>query len=170
MFFRSKKPPVEQTSELEAVIAQSLPDADPDTQNIVTAIAGLLGCVSYADRSFSAKEQDIIRNLLQTIQGISPKEASDILSAIERNIIVLSTTTMPRYARVLKDLGNRDMRLHVLDMLLDVAAVDHDLSNTEVVYLRQVTQALGLEQADYNDLQSKHRDVLTTRADDPLST
>ena len=46
-------------------------------------------------------------------------------------------------------------------MLLDVAAADHALGNEEVVLLRQITRALGLEQADYNDLQSKHRDKLS---------
>lgn len=62
------------------------------------------------------------------------------------------------------------MRLHVLDMLLDVAAVDYDISSTEVVFLRQVTQALGLEQNDYNDLQSKHRTLLTTLQNDKIES
>lgn len=94
MFFRSKKPPTGESSELEDVINQSLPDADPDTRSIVAAVAGLLGCISYADRNFTGKEQAIVRNLLQTIHGISATESDAILTAIEKELIVLTTTSM----------------------------------------------------------------------------
>src|SRR5690606_8927924 len=110
----------------------------------------------------SEREAQMVRNLLQTVEGLGPIEADAILSAISRNIITISTTQATRYARTLKELADDDLRLHVLDMMLDVATVDSHLSNEEVIVLRQLTQSLGLGQADYNALQSKHRDLLST--------
>lgn len=162
MFFRSKKPPQGPTFDLATVVSRCLPDAEPDTVNIVTAVAGLLGCICYADRDVTERESHMVRNLLQTVQGLGSKEADAILDAIARNIITISTTQVTRYARTLKALAERDLRRHVLDMMLDVATVDSHLSNEEVVVLRQVTQSLGLEQSDYNELQQKHRSVLAT--------
>lgn len=162
MFFRSKKPPEAPSSDLGAVVARCLRDADEDTVSIVTAVAGLLGCVCYADREVSDREAQMVRNLLQTVDGIGAKEADVILTAIADNIITISTTQATRYARTLKALGDDSLRRHVLDMMLDVATVDSHLSNEEVVVLRQLTQSLGLEQSDYNALQQKHRNILAT--------
>jgi tRNA (cytidine/uridine-2'-O-)-methyltransferase len=162
VFFRKKKPPQEPTLDLAIVVAQCLPTADQDTVNIVTAVAGLLGCICYADRDVTDRESQMVRNLLQTIQGLGANEADAIITALERNIITISTTQATRYGRTLKELADRDLRMHVLDMMLDVATVDSHLSNEEVVVMRQVTQSLGLEQADYNELQRRHRSVLST--------
>lgn len=162
VFFRSKIPPQAPAFDLETVVEASLPEADKDTVRIVAAVAGLLGCVCYADREISEREAQMVRNLLQTVDGLGANEADAILSSISRNIITISTTQATRYARTLKELADDDLRLHVLDMMLDVATVDSHLSNEEVIVLRQLTQSLGLGQADYNALQSKHRDLLST--------
>lgn len=167
MFFLKKKPPTEPTSDLVAVVGRCLPEADQETVQIITAVAGLLGCICYADREVSDREGHMVRNLLQTVQGIGPREADAILNALSRNIITISTTQVTRYARTLKSLGDRELRNHVLDMMLDVATVDDHLSSDEVIVLRQVTQALGLEQADYNALQEKHRTLLATLQAEP---
>src|SRR5690606_19024499 len=110
----------------------------------------------------SEREAQMVRNLLQTVEGLGPIEADAILSAISRNIITISTTQATRYARTLKELADEDLRRHVLDMMLDVATVDSHLSNEEAIVLRQLTQSLGLGQADYNALQYKHRNLLST--------
>lgn len=160
MFFRSKKPEPQYESELATVIARALPEADSETQQIVVAVAGLFGCVSYADRAFEPAEVAAVVGLLQTIHGIDDIAARAIVDALRDNIVHVSTVEAPRYARTLKQLGDRELRLHVLTMLLEVAAADHEISHSEAVMLRQMTTSLGLEQADYNDLQSQHKDKL----------
>ncbi len=160
MFFRSKQPEPEYQTELPSLIAKTLPDADPETQQIVTAVAGLFGCVSYADRDFSETERGAVEALLQTIHGIEAGAARSIIQALAGNILHISTVEAPRYARTLKQLGDRELRLHVLDMLLEIAAADEEITHSEAVLLRQLTTSLGLEQSDYNQLQSKHRDKL----------
>jgi hypothetical protein len=50
-------------------------------------------------------------------------------------------------------------------MLVDLAAADDCVSHEEVQLLRNTTTALGLEQSDYNGLQRKHREKLTSLRD-----
>ncbi len=160
MFFKTEQPKPEYSSELNDVIASALPNVDDETRHIVVAVTGLLGCVSYADRDFSDSEKGLVAQLLQTIHGVGKAEADAILGALAERIVHVATVEAARHARALKQLGDRDLRLYVLDMLLDVAAADQDISQNEVVVLRQITTSLGLNQSDYNELQSKHRDKL----------
>jgi uncharacterized tellurite resistance protein B-like protein len=160
MFFRSERTEATYESELASVIAGALPEADEDTRRLVVAVAGLLGCAGYADRDFSEPERRLVADLLQTIHGVGQAQAEAILAVLRQNILQVSTVEVPRYARALRQLGNRELRLQVLEMLLRVAAADDDISQQEVVFLRQITTSLGLEQADYNQLQSQYRDLL----------
>ena len=162
MFFKTARETPEHSSELSDAISSALPNADADTQKIVVAVTGLFGCISYADRDFSDTEKTVVAELLQTIHGVGPAEAASILQALTSNIVHVATVEAVRYGRTLKQLGDRDLRLHVLGMLLEVAAVDHEIRQNEVVVLRQITTALGLDQADYNDLQSQYRDKLAS--------
>jgi uncharacterized tellurite resistance protein B-like protein len=167
MFFRQNTPTPRTESELQGSVESALLRADAETIQIVVSIAGLFGCISYADRDFSDRERQLVRNLLQTIKGISAFDADAILHTLQRNIVHISTTEAPRFCRTLLQLADRELRLSVLDMLLDIAAVDHDISNEELIVLRQVTTSFGLEQADYNRLQAKHRTKLRSLRPNP---
>jgi uncharacterized tellurite resistance protein B-like protein len=160
MFFRKADPATSQTSELEAVVARAIPGTDQATQRIVTAIVGLSGVVAYADRDFSDVEQRALRGLLATIEGMTERGARDVVTTLETQIIAVSSTEMTRHARALVELGERELRLRVLELLLDLAAADESVSQEEVVVLRQVTKAMGLDQAEYNALQERHKALL----------
>lgn len=162
MFFRRSKPESPTfESELAAVIQNAIPDADTETHAIVVAVAGLLGCISYADRDFSQEEKERSRKLLRTIHGISEHSAQLIVAALEKNIIRISTVEAPRYCRALVQLADRELRLEVLKMLLEIAAADEHIAQEEVVLLRQITKSLGLEQVEYNALQAEYKQLLS---------
>jgi uncharacterized tellurite resistance protein B-like protein len=82
--------------------------------------------------------------------------------ALTTHRVELSSVHAIRFARTLNDLGTPELRLHVLGMLVALAATDDSISQSEVNNLRQVTRALGLEQDDYNRLQAEHRSKLQT--------
>jgi uncharacterized tellurite resistance protein B-like protein len=147
---------------LREVVERALPDADDATVSIVAACAGLLGCVAYADRHFSEEEAEKIDRLLSTIEGIGPDGARAIVQALQLHRIELARVHSARFSRTLRELADRDLRVHVLSMLLELAASDSSISQSETNTLRQVTGGLGLEQRDYNELQSKHREKLGT--------
>jgi len=147
---------------LEEAVARVLRGADRETQRTVTAIAGLLGGVAYADRAYSAAEEALVRTALSQVHGMTPEGIDAVLQVLRTDIVHVSTVQAPRYCRTLVELCDRELRLQVLDMLLDLAAADGTISHEEVVLLRNTTQALGLSQGDYNSLQSQHRDKLSS--------
>lgn len=146
---------------LNAIVDQALPGADRDTRRIVVAIVGLCGAVAYADRYFSDEERASLSQLLATLQGIDAAKVAALVETLDLHIVEISTTQMARHARTLVELGDRDLRQSVLELLLDLAASDRTLVDQEVVVLRQVTKALGLDQSEYNRLQAKHRALLS---------
>ncbi len=147
---------------LREVVSQALPGADEDAVSIVAACAGLLGGVAYADRAFSDDEAAKVERLLGTVKGIEKAGSRAIAQAIRANAVELSTVFATRFARTLRELGEPELRLHVLGMLVELAAADDVISQTEVNLMRQITGELGLTQDDYNRLQSEHRQKLET--------
>lgn len=64
------------------------------------------------------------------------------------------------WIRDLRALTDRQGRIEVLDVLIELAAADDDLAHVEVNYLRRLATALGLTQPEYNAVQSRYRDKL----------
>src|SRR5688572_5948983 len=140
MFGRKKPPPPEAADEhLRLAVQAALPGADAETIAIVGACAGLLASVAYADREFSPAEREHARQLLATVSGIGDSGARAIVSVLEAKVLELSTAHATRFSRTLKELGDRELRVHVLQMLIELCAVDDELRHQEVVVLRQIT-------------------------------
>lgn len=145
---------------LTAAVASELTSADPATVAIVTAIAGLLGSVAYADRNISREEEAVLQRELEGIVGLTAEGAQAIYRTVTKHIVEVSTLERPRFTRALVEHGDRDLRLQVLEILVDLAAADGTISLEEVTMLRTITTALGLTQEEYNLLQAKHKDRL----------
>ncbi|HWO11032.1 MAG TPA: TerB family tellurite resistance protein [Polyangiaceae bacterium] len=147
---------------LNDIVARALPSADAATVAIVAACAGLLAGVAYADRDFAPAEASEIERLLGAVDGLGPEGARAIVGALEAHRVELASVHAARFARTLRELGTRELRVHVLSMLVSLAASDDTISHSEQNTMRQVTRALGLTQDDYNRLQSEHRARLST--------
>ena len=142
---------------LERAVRAALPGADQETVMVVAAIAGLLGAVAYADREYSPAESLRVRTELARVQGMPDADVNAIGAVLEARAVELSTIETPRLCRVLRELGDRELRLQVLEVLVDLAAEDGGISVAESNVLRRLTTALGLGQDDYNALQAKHK-------------
>lgn len=164
----TKQTPNERLDERDAderlleVVSAAMPGADADTRAIVMACAGLFSSVAYADREFSEAEVEQIQRLLGDIRGLDPAGARAITASLKAQVVELSNVHRSRFCRTLAELGDRDLRLHVLELLLQLAAADDEISQDEVATLRQTTTSLGLSQDDYNRLQRQHREKLST--------
>lgn len=151
--------------QLEFTVRGMLPLADAETVRVVTAIAGLLGAVAYADRNYSEEEELLVRTMLARIEGMTTAGVDAICAVLRAHIIEVATVQTPRYCRTLKELADRDLRVEVLELLVDVTAADGTVSHAETNEVRRLTAALGLSQDDYNEAQARHRDRLSvTRA------
>ena len=142
------------------VVRANMAGSDEETVRIVVGVAGLLGTVAYADRRYAPEEEARIRRELTRIEALTPAAVDSICDALRRHIVEISTIEAPFYARELLALADRDLRVQVLDALVDLAAADHEITVSETNVLRLTTTALGLTQDDYNACQQRHRDKL----------
>lgn len=146
--------------ELENTIRGELSAADEETVLVVTAIVGLLGAVAYADGNFAPEERARVREELSRVHGMTSQGIDAIASALSRHILEVATVQLPHYARILRELGDQELRLDVLEMLIALAAADEVITNAETNVMRQITTSLGLTQRDYNAAQAKYKDRL----------
>lgn len=162
MFGRWSKKAADDTEgdALFAAVRGELGQADGETRRIVTAIAGLLGGVAYADRDYTAAEESHVRAALTRVQGMTESGVEAVLRVLRDHIVTITTVQSPRYCRALVELADEELRHQVLAMLVELAAADGHLSHDEVTLLRNTTTALGLAQAHYNELQAPHRDKI----------
>ena len=146
---------------LEQALAAALgPEAPPATVRVLTAVAGLLAAVAYADRTITPAEQAHLRSELSRLHGFSPERIETVAELLSSQALKLSTTYLPRFTRTLREELDPQDRCDVLDALLGMAAADGVISHDEVVNLRNLSTALGLSQTHYNQLQLKYRDKL----------
>lgn len=142
---------------LDAVRTE-LRGADEETVQVVAAISGLLGAVAYADREYSAGEEARVRAELARVHGMTEAGIDAICAVLRAHVVEFSTVQAPRFARALLELADRELRVEVLETLVELAAADGAIEVAEVNVLRLLTTALGLSQDDYNAAQAKHRD------------
>jgi uncharacterized tellurite resistance protein B-like protein len=84
-----------------------------------------------------------------------------ICAVLERHVAELATINPQAYTRTLREHTDKQMRLEVLDVLLELAAADGELAFAETQLLRRLTGAMGLTQDDYNRAQAQHRERLS---------
>jgi uncharacterized tellurite resistance protein B-like protein len=159
---RSKAPPAPLESDeiLTAAVREALGDADETTIQIVTAVAGLLSAVAYADRQISSAEAAHLRAELARIDGFSKAHVDTVANVLGEQARRLSTAFVPRFTRTLREELAEESRFEILDALLGMAAADGSITHDEVASLRNMSTALGLSQAHYNTLQDKYRSKL----------
>lgn len=147
---------------LSGAIRAEIPDADDETVRIVTAVAGLLAAVAWADRVYDPSEVRHIRKVIGRINGMTPEAQTAICDVLDRQMSELSTLHTHKFTRELKELTEPGVRLEILDVLVDLAAADGEISLPEVNLMRQLVASMGLTQQDYNTSQDRHRDKLAT--------
>lgn len=152
--------PEETRKKLRQIVQDHMNSVDGETVQIVVAISGLLACVAYADRQYTASEQEQVRSELSRIHHLSDTGIESICALLKENITQLTVTSAQSYMRTLRELTDYDTRLEVLDVLMDLAAADDNVSVIETNFLRRTASGLGLSSEDYNAAQARHRDKL----------
>jgi uncharacterized tellurite resistance protein B-like protein len=163
MIFRRQKPQERAvgSEQVDRVVRQRLTGADEDSVRLAVAVTGLLACVAYADRDYSAAEQTFVQRVLSRMQGLSSQAVDAICVALREHIVEIAASNTQAYTRDLRELGALELRLEVLDVLVDLGAADNELSMPETDLLRRTAAAMGLSQDDYLASQARHRERLS---------
>jgi uncharacterized tellurite resistance protein B-like protein len=166
MIFRGKEKPKSMSPEardrLAAIVEQYLADADDSTRRIVTAVAGLLAKIAYADGHYSTQEEATIQKELSRVHGLSQAGVDAICGLLADQISHVALLGDHDWTRDLRELADRELRLEVLEVLVEMAVADEVLKHEEQTQLRRIAKALSLTQDEYNAIQSRHRNKLST--------
>lgn len=165
MFFkRAMKPaaPNTGTDVLREVVQTEMKGADQESARIVVAVAGLLASVAHADRRYTAQEKAYMHDALQRLDGLTAEGADAVCAVIEKQGVVIGAHNPQAFTRELRDRTDVELRREVLEVLVDLAAADGELSLSETDLLRRTCSALGLEPQDYLSAQERHREKLST--------
>lgn len=154
-----KRPPVR--AELAALVRSHMPDADDEDVGVATAIAGLFAVVAYADRTLVEAERARIRQDLARLPIFPQAAVGAVCELLEHAIVELASGNSQIYTRVLREWLDVEARREVLEVLVDLAAVDGEMAHAEVEALRRLTGALGLAPDDYLIAQQRHRERLS---------
>jgi len=163
MLFGKREPTKPETSieRVTALIRVHAPGLDDDSVRQLTALTGLIACVAYSDRSYAESEQAQVREDLGRVQGLSAAGIDAICATLRDHVLELGTCSLQAHTRLLRESCELEQRREVLDMLVDLAAVDGEISMDETNLLRRVTSALGLSQDDYVASQARYRERLS---------
>jgi uncharacterized tellurite resistance protein B-like protein len=166
MSSRRKDAPKQVTPEardrLAEIVEQYLADADDATRRIVTAVAGLLAKIAYADGHYSTQEETAIQRELSRVHGLSQAGVDAVCGLLADQIGRVALHGDHDWTRDLRELADRELRLEVLEVLVEMAVADEVLKHDEQTQLRRIAKALSLTQDEYNAVQAKHRDKLST--------
>jgi uncharacterized tellurite resistance protein B-like protein len=155
-----KSAPPTATEELRALVARSMPQADHHTAAIVSSVAGLCATVAHADRAYTEQERAHVRRALEQMSGLGAGSTQAIETLLSERITELAHESLQTYTRVLYEGLERQGRLEVLDVLMQLAAADELLDMAETNLLRRITNALGLTEDEYLRAQAKHKQKL----------
>lgn len=163
-WFKRAEDTVEHPAATEALresLRSSMPHGDEDGIAVVCAVAGLLAYVAFADRAYREEEQLAVSDALARMHGLAPESVAGITSLLSARIAELTAEPLHDYTRVLVSLTEREARLELLDVLLDLAAADLVLSMDETNLLRRIARLLGLSDHEYLASQARHRQKLS---------
>ncbi len=135
-------------------------EVDEQTVRIVGSIAALLLCVAYADLDYAPEEEQLLRQTIGSMQGLDAFGVEAIATVLREHTVIITSAEATSYARELLELTAPDLRMQLLDVLVDVAGADGVITVSETNMLRPVVRALGLSQQQYNASQARHRDKL----------
>lgn len=149
------------SDELRRLVAHSMPDADAQQAALIGALAGLLATVAYADRKYTGAEREQISDALTRVHQLDPGALGAIEELLAEQVTELAHEPLQTYTRVLYEGMEREGRLEVLEVLMDLAAADEVLSMDETNLLRRIATAIGLSDQEYNASQERHRQRLS---------
>ncbi len=147
--------------DLHQAVAYHMQDTDEVQQQLVTAVVALLVRVACADQKFQKEEEDKIRRELGRVEGLAAAGVDAVMNLVREAALKTSDLQIPLYTRTLRLKGTVELRLEVLELLVELAAADNEISLSETNMIRRLADAMGLSQDDYNAIQAKHRDKLS---------
>lgn len=143
-----------------ASVRERLAEVDPARAEFITAFAGLLARVAYADQEISpAEAQEITRILTERIQ-LAPAEAAAVTEVVRYHTAVLRGVENYLLTRAFNAVAGAAEKEQLIDCLYAIAAADGLVSNVEDEEVRRIARALLLTHSQVIAIRSRYREQL----------
>ncbi len=149
--------------EMVRKIGAALDRLAPEHARFVGTFSILLTRVAHADLDISEDEVRGMEKLVAESAHLEPAEAALVVEMAKVHQRLFGLTEGYLAGREFRASSSREDRLRLLDALFAVAAADGSVSTVEEEVIRQISNELGLEAAEYQHALSKvrvHRELL----------
>jgi uncharacterized tellurite resistance protein B-like protein len=144
-------------------IAGELDRLEPDLARYIAAFAFVLSRLAAADHEVTADEARTMERLVREKGGLPGEQAALVVALARTQQRLFGATDDFLVTRELQRVASYDQRLHLVDCLFAVAAVDEHIRLEEIDEIARIARELRIEQADLSDLRSRYRDFLSIR-------
>ena len=126
---------------------------------LVTAFAGLLVRVAYADDDVSEAERAVVRDVIAA-RGLSPEESTAVTDLVVEQASGLAGIDYAALTRVFNELGTQADKERLIECLYAIATADDTVSVVEDEEIRKVSQALLLGHGTFISIRSRYKEQL----------
>lgn len=138
----------------DLIVGQLSVDKDDNHEHsLQLATAALLVEISRSDSSIQKQELQLIEQQLRDKFKLTEEEVKTVME--QAGSCVDSSVSLYEFTRPINDLLSREERVHIVELLWQVAFADGVLDKYEEYYVRKIADLLYVSQKDY--IQTKHR-------------
>lgn len=141
---------------LKVLISDHLADNESEEDREHTlklATAALLMEISRSDSRIQQEERALMQSHLQKRFELNKEETNTLLELASDQ--VEDSVSLYEFTRPLNEQLSREERVHILELLWEVAFADGVLDKYEEYYVRKIADLMHISQKDY--IQTKHR-------------
>jgi uncharacterized tellurite resistance protein B-like protein len=143
-------------SSLKELLVEHLSTDEPEDareHTLQLATAALLLEISRSDADIQKEELELIRQRLRDRFDLDDSEMDALLDQAESSVD--TSVSLHEFTRVVNDHLSRQERVHIVELLWQVAFADGVLDKHEEFYVRKIADLLYVSQKDF--IQTKHR-------------
>lgn len=143
-------------SSLKELLVEHLATDKPEharEHTLRLATAALLLEISRSDADIQKEELELIRQRLRDRFDLDDSEMDALLDQAESSVD--TSVSLHEFTRVVNDHLSRQERVHIVELLWQVAFADGVLDKHEEFYVRKIADLLYVSQKDF--IQAKHR-------------
>jgi uncharacterized tellurite resistance protein B-like protein len=148
-------------------IVRQLDDLDPDRARFIAAFAYILCRVAHADLEISEEETRQMEQIVIEHGSMPEDQAIIVVQMAKTQSLVFGGTENYLVTREFNRIATREEKLALVDCLFAVSAADETVSTVEDNVIRQISDELLLDRAEFIGVRSRYRGNLGVFKQDP---
>lgn len=138
-------------------IVDRLDGLDPERARFVAIFAFILSRVAHADLHVSADETRSMERIVMDEAGLPEEQAMIVVQMAKTQNLLFGGTDNFSVTKEFNKVATRRQKLGLLNCMFGVSAADDSISTVEDGVVRQISDELGLDHADYIAERSRYR-------------